>query len=542
MVSRFLAIPPVVFAVLAGCGGDEPEQAAPSTEMEPTALLVRASLDIRGVRPNVVDLERVENDPAEVDALIEEYLQDDRFGQRVANLYEEVFLTRTETYYVNVDAYAVDGVSQASFIESVGDEPLQILAHVADNDLPYTELVMGDWTMANETLALVWPVDYPDGSTGWVKSTYTDNRPAAGVLATNSMWWRYTSTTSNANRKRANAVSRIFLCNDYLLRPIDFDRNVNLLDEEAVLDALNNNPACVNCHNSLDPLASYFYGFWYYNDNSPADVSYYHPERELRWEDYTGIAPAFYGEPGYSLADLGRQVAGDSRFPQCAAETAFELLLRRDADLADTDQLTDIREDFLEADLTVRSLFRSVMSTPEYRTAASDDTSITTSKMVTPTLLASQVEDLTGFSWTYGGYDMLRSDYYGFRTLSGGADGYFVTKNARGPNATVLLVQERLAEAASAHVVAQDVADPSAARLFVHVDFTETPDSGRDAMVEQLQFLHFRIFGNRVEADGQEVEANLELWADLYEVEEDTHMAWAGVLSALLRDPDFLTY
>ena len=47
---------------------------------------------------------------------------------------------------------------------------------------------------------------------------YQDGRPAAGVLATNGLWWRYRSTASNANRKRANQASRILLCQDYLVR------------------------------------------------------------------------------------------------------------------------------------------------------------------------------------------------------------------------------------------------------------------------------------------------------------------------------------
>ena len=61
-------------------------------------------------------------------------------------------------------------------------------------------------------------------------------------------------------------------------------------------------------------------------------------------------------------------------------------------------------------------------------------------------------------------------------------------------------------------------------------------------MVAQIQRLHLRIFGTRVEADGPEVEANLELWSDLYEVSLTIEDAWAGLLTVLLRDPDFLFY
>ena len=61
-------------------------------------------------------------------------------------------------------------------------------------------------------------------------------------------------------------------------------------------------------------------------------------------------------------------------------------------------------------------------------------------------------------------------------------------------------------------------------------------------MRAQVQRLHLRLFGRRVASDGPEVEANLELWEDLYDVSLTVEDAWAGVLTVLLRDPDFLFY
>ena len=61
-------------------------------------------------------------------------------------------------------------------------------------------------------------------------------------------------------------------------------------------------------------------------------------------------------------------------------------------------------------------------------------------------------------------------------------------------------------------------------------------------MVTQIQALHLRLFGRHVAADGPEVAANLALWEDLYEVSLTIEDAWAGLLTVLLRDPDFLFY
>jgi hypothetical protein len=529
----------MIWALLLGC--PPTEGVVQETSVDPMSdvdLLIRASLDLRGRRPTVAEIERVEADPAELDAILDGFAADPAFGARVADLWSEIYLTRSETWPVQINQLDVD-VSEAELVRSLGEEPLQIVKHVADNDLPYTELVTADWTMANEVTAAIWPIERPSGE-GWQVSRYTDGRPAAGVLSTNTMWWRYTSTDSNANRKRANQTSRIFLCHDYLHRPIEFDRNVNLLDEAALSDALRNNPACVNCHVSLDPIASYYFGFWWYTD-SVAEISTYHPDRELRWKDYGDVPPAWYGVPGDNLADLGQQIAGDNRFAECAVEQAYELLLRREVTLQDEPNLTAIREEFLAGGMTHRALLRAVVDTPEYRSGATEEVGYVPRKMLTPDLLADSVEDLTGFRWTNEGWDLLESDTRGFRTLAGGADGYSVTRNADTPNATIVLVQERLAEAAAAHVVAHDAEEPEK-KLFTEIDFTETPETGREAMVAQLVALHLRLFGHRVAADGPEIAANLELWSDLYAIDGDAKLAWTGVLSALLRDPDFLLY
>ncbi|MCP4809258.1 MAG: hypothetical protein GY884_28315 [Proteobacteria bacterium] len=525
---------------LLACSGQidlEPEAEVVPT-MKASHLLIRTSLDLRGVRPSADEFDRVEADPDALEDLVEDYLVDERFGGRVRDIYSEILLTRSETFNVTAESYNLP--DQAAFEQALGDESLRILSTVAEEDLPWTEVVTADWTMANEVTSQMWPVEYPDGSSGWVRSSYTDGRPMAGVLSTNSLWWRYTSTPSNANRKRANHISRIFLCNDYLVRPIDFDRNVNLLDDEAVSDALRNDPSCVNCHDSLDPLAAYLFGFFHYNDQNPLEITNYHPERELLYKDYLGVEPAYYGTPGFTLEDLGESIAGDNRFVECTVETVYEGLLRRESDLADADALTGHREAFLEGELTMRALMRSVVQDEKYQAGATDLDGFVPKKMATADLLATQVEGLTGFSWTYGGYDLMRSDRYGYRTLAGGADGTNVTSTATSPNTTLLLVQERLSQAAAWYVAESDAQGGD--KLFTEIDFSETPDTDRDAMVRQVQALHWAVFGNRVDADGPEVEANLELWADLYAIEGSTVDAWAGVVSVLLRDPDFLFY
>lgn len=544
----------MVILMLLACGSDqqvsqtltpnpqpepEPEPVSELEDLDPLALLNRASLDFRGVRPTIQEMEEIEASPDAYGRMLDSFMRDERFGDRVRSMFSDIYLTRQDYYYVSADDFGIN--SQVDFVESIGDEPLQILSYIAMNDRPYYEIVTAEWSMANETLAQAFPVDYPEGGSGWQQVQYTDGRPMAGILSTNGMWWRYTTTASNANRGRANAITRILLCENFLSRPIEFSRDVNLLDEEAIREAIQTNPGCVACHSTLDPIGSYLYGFYYYDYYSHAELDSYHAEREELWSTYTETEPSYYGEPGYTIADLGQQIADDARLPQCITEQVYEVLLQRDVALADTEDLTAHREALLQNEMKLKSLFRSVALSDEYRKAM-DAEGETRTKMLSPDQFGSVIEDLTGFRFTYSGYDLLKSETYGVRTLAGGVDGVYATVPAEAPTATMILVHQRIAEAAAWYVVEHDAESKDADRLFTAITFAETPDTDGEAMAEQIQLLHLRLFGNRVELDGAEVTANLDLWRDLYAVEGDTRAAWAGLLSVLMRDPEFLFY
>lgn len=507
----------------------------------PVRRVTRLSLDLRGVRPSDVEYARAIADPSEVDTLLDEFLHDPRWEDRLVGLYGERFRSLTESFEITAADVGVE--DDPGFTRALGEAPIRVLSHVAASDLPYTELVTADWMMSNELLAAVWPTDYPSAGTGWQVAHYTDGRPAVGVLASTGMWWRFGSTESNANRKRANTLTRLLTCNDYLERPIEFDRSFDLSDADAVTEALTTNKACVGCHSTLDPVASYLYGFWYGQASNPEDASYYHPDREALWLSTTDVPPGWYGQPGYSLEDLGAQIAGDPRFVECAVETAWELMLRRDREVADQDALTAHREAFISGGLTLRALYGSLLRDPAYLAEDPASPGGVATKWMPPDLLASQVEDLTGFRWTSDGYDMLLTDRVGLRNLAGGADGFTVLDPSWSPNATAVLVQQRLAELAGTYAVQTERRmDPTTRRLFTEVDFSETVESDPDLLRLQAQKLYLRVLGREVALDGEEVEVALALWSDIHALTGTGTEAWSAVLIFLLRDPDFVLY
>ena len=533
----------VIAFLLLGCTSQPVEDTGTPTyttgwEMSPSQQLTRASLDLRGIRPSQQELEAVEADPDTLAFLVEDFLYHPNFGQRVRNLFAEIYLTRVEDWPRSASEVGLSDY-KPEYLASVGEEPLHILSQIAEEDLPYYTVATADWTMANEVLGAIWPVDYPDGETGWKKVKYTDSRPTAGVLSTNAMWWRYTSTSANANRGRANAMTRILLCDDYLTRSIEFSRDVNLLDDDAVRHAIQTNPGCVACHYSLEPLSAFFWGFFYSSDNY--DMSLYRPEKEQLWREYGLSAPAYYGTSGYNLGDLGQMVSEDGKLAECVTKQVFEGLMRRKSTVQDSERLDGFRRDFLQGDQTLRALYRSVVLSPAYLGTAEDGASVD-AKLIDIELFGSQLEGLTGYRFFVDGYDMLRSDDKGLRTLGGGVDGENNMVVASAANSTIMLVQQRIAEAAARYVVQEDFRSPETARLLTEIRSSATPMENPNEFAQQIQALHLRIFGRRVLKDGPEVEANAALWKQIYAVSADSYESWAGLLTALFRDPDFLLY
>jgi hypothetical protein len=523
-----------------GCG--DPTSGAPTStdatdsdaalQLSPTQLLIRASLDLRGVRPSPSDLQRVAEEPGAADGIIDGYLDDDRFADRVKEAFAPAFRTRIDFYDV--------GEGNFANIDALGEEPLNLVAYLAVNNLPMTGLVQSTLTFANAGLMQMWPLEHAPQGDDWIPpgtapASYTDGRPAAGVLSMNAMWWRHTSTLENANRGRANALSRALLCTDFLERPIEFPRDINLTDSESIHNAIRENPGCTACHATLDPLASYLWGFMN-PDARPESRALYRPERERDWMRTTERPPAFFGQPGENLADLGRQIAGDPRFVGCIVKRVYTQMMGRRAALEDDGALAEHREAFLAGELRLKALYRSMIRDPRYRGQAlrssfggHPDPAVL--KLITPDILGSEIESLTGYRMQFDGRDALSLDY-GLRAISGGSDHGASTD----PSTGLVLVQRRLAEAAARAVVDGITSDGAVGAALDAVDLDAPPRA------EDLAALMEVIQSRVVEPEGEEVAALMALFDELVVFGSENRIAWAGLLTAMLGDPDLLLY
>lgn len=500
--------------------------------------LARVSLDLRGVRPTNAELDAVKADPAQLPATIDTFLADPRFEDRMVSLWAPVYGTRSTEADVSVAEY--QEADEASAVASLGEEPLRVLAHIAATDAPYGTITTADWTMVNSTLAAYYPVNLPaewPEDAPWQQVTYTDNRPHAGILSTSGFHWRFPTTLSNANRGKANALSRVLLCDDYLTHAIAIDPTIDLSSEEAVATAVETNTSCIACHQSLDPIGGYFWGFYVTQINSLRDISSYHPDRESYAATYSP-SPAWYGVPSANLTELGNQVAADSRLPTCLTRQAFEILLHRGATVDDTNTLAVHRDAFINGGQTVKALLRSILTSDAYLSLPPDDDA--NLRTISADQLASSIADLTGYRLTAGGNDALGTDTFGLRSLAGGDGSGFNLEGALLPTPTQSLVQLTLAEAGAKAVVDADLADPANARLLTIATGDEVADTDEKAIRDQLRLLHARVLSRDPTVD--ELDSLFSLWRDTYISEGGARGAWAASIAALMSTPEFLVY
>ena len=188
-------------------------------------------------------------------------------------------------------------VWQAPIQYGASRAPLELIAHVVENDLPYTEILTADYIMANPMTAAAYGastrfddpedvhefrpsriVDYYRRADGY-ESEWDYNLqlrriinpgplptvyPHAGILNTTVFLKRYPTTATNRNRARSRWTYYHFL-------GLDIEKSASrTTDPVALADTNNptmNNPACTVCHSILDPVAGAFQNYgdegWY---------------------------------------------------------------------------------------------------------------------------------------------------------------------------------------------------------------------------------------------------------------------------------------
>jgi hypothetical protein len=554
-----LAIAIAVLALPAACESENTDEsgepgASLGTPLSPTESLLRVSMALRGKRPSLEEIAKVQADPSAIVELVDEYMDDEGFGQAMRDLHNEALLVRAPAAIYPAGFAAVDGLAGMDVQRinvSVTEAPLRLVEHVITRDKPYTEIVTADYTLADGVVAQVWDLDYAGNGTSWEVSHFRDGRPAAGLLSDSMVFTRHATTFSDKNRGRANAISRALLCFDFIDRQVEIDATINLADPAEVANAIEKNETCAGCHQMLDPLAAYFgryYPLFVPGQITEYPQTFYSPDLA----DLFTVKPSgYFGYPGGDVRHLGQMIAEDPRFSLCAAKRFYSYFHQRPLSEVPGNRASALQS-VLTKNMNAKDLVRAIVLADDFLLSSANGADAPKTLLkVRPWQLEKSFADLTGFFWqeqmdldlgygNVGVVDMMQDSFLGLHVLAGGIDSVNVTLPTHTMTASTSIVLDVFAARAADYVVDTDFQFTTSRKLLTHVSETEKAES---AIRDQLAELHLRLYGESVAPDSQAVTLAWELFSGaLADANGDPKRAWKTTLQAMLEDARLVFY
>ena len=305
--------------------GEEPADAAVSVATlfdgvrlePPRATLRRAALVFAGRAPTPTEYAAVDGDADALRNTLRALMTGAGFHEFLLRASNDRLLTDRELARFSVignDGFFVDYDNEYVRLREAGGRavwdwhhavqygagraPLELIAHVVENDLPYTEILTANYVMANPAVAAVYGASsafddlgdahefqpaaitrYHHRGPGYLAVFEPDvglrvlspgplatDFPLVGLLNTKAFLQRYPSTATNRNRARARWTYYHFL-------GVDVERSASRTTDPVALADRDNptlrNPACTVCHAALDPVAGAFQNYGdsgYYRD------------------------------------------------------------------------------------------------------------------------------------------------------------------------------------------------------------------------------------------------------------------------------------
>jgi len=376
----------------------------------------------------------------------------------------------------------------------------------------------------------------PVTGSGWQPTHYTDGRPHAGLLSTSAFYEVWDTNNTNKNRRRANRWSIVFHCYNFLDTPVDVTRNVDNNDADAVLNAVTTRTDCKACHDRLDPLASFLFpidNMTRLEDAAPDDFFSGGPGALAKGEQ----APAGGLRcPGTDIRDLGRssprievrRVPDEARLPSP--------FLREPKTTGEIATASDLAARWpVDDGYRFRELVKRWMLSDPYRNRPVDDDPDWV-RRASPERLELLIADLTGFVWQRDpeddeddadpASDPPRTDPVSSAQHRGARlqdhprrhQRRNVSGRSHSLNASVAMVQRKLAALAADYVVTNDLALPDGQRKLLNgVTGAEDPIADEVALRVTIAGLVRRLYGQRVAPDAAPVTGWLQLYRSLYD-------------------------
>ncbi len=544
--------------------------------LDEVATLRKASLSILGRLPTVEEEQTVRDGGFEaLDTVLDQMMTDEVFYDRLVEIYNDHFLT--DRYYPDTraleliaglndgsdandgngnpiypDVFWFDALGEEEAAEAEGHsnrgvarQSLELIAHVARNNLPYTEILTADYTMVNPYSAKSYGVSptFTTGDPGEFVPAQIPGIPHAGVLTNTIFMVRFPTTPTNRNRHRARMLYQFFLATDVLRlgeRPID-------ATGDGIVNPTMFNPTCSGCHVAIDPLAGALQNWNEMGQYDPPEDGWYTDMRQPGFGDEV-VSPEDTPRAAQWVAE---QLVNDPRFAIAPVHILFKGLsgqepLREPSDVNSPTYLQEIRafdvqskvfqgiaDQFVENNWNLKTVVKEIIKSPYYRAANAGELTeerqaelaeIGTGRLLTPEQLHRKVEAITGQPWRNdnGNFLLTEQEYLIFY---GGINSDDVTTRITEPNGIMANVASRMANEMACWTVAADFAKPPTERLmFPHVDIGFEPEDENGFEIEgassairaNIQYMHQRMLGEFLDLNDPEIDRTYELYVNAW--------------------------
>ena len=546
-------------------------------------VLRKASIILAGRIPTQAEITAVKNgSDATLKTTIRTMMNEENFAKFVYETADTHFLmskklssgsTYEEDYFPGLAVAKEQFKDQRSALYiSVRNETLELVKYIVLNDRSYQEILTADYTMVNPYLNVAFKTGktFNDNTDlyKWQPAKIQSNEhiasyPHAGVLTMASWLKRFPTTDTNRNRHRAKMFFKQFLGVD-----IESLAQREVHSDGDYFNPVMQNPHCVVCHETMDPVAGAFQN-WGISNRYRRNVTYTtalpysylsskYPKNEADERYYQKgdtwfrdvLAPGFNGEAmdgGYSgktnsLQWLTSRAVNDNRFALGGVKFWYEGLFgikplaspfdETDINYEDAlagfkaqdDTFKEIaarfRSDLGNGAYNVKDLLIDLVMSNYFRAKSIDAylepsdvkySDIGMSRLLTPEQLQRKLFSITNKEW-----NEFRYFDRGYALNYGGFDtGGLIDRNTK---LTMLmgLIVERMSFELSCSIVADDFKKEANQRtLFANIDLAETEASNEVAVRETLVNLHKRFLGEDETIYSREINASYQLFVDV---------------------------
>ena len=562
------------------------------TMLNDQSLLRRLTLSLAGRLPRPGERDLIKKGGLdEIGPVLDQVMTEDAFYGRLKEGFNDIFLTngydgngelilsynhfeKSRLWYHKYDLSHIEDEGERKkalyamtddYRKAIREEPLELIAHVVRNDLPFTQIMTADYMMVSPYSARGYgifetikerfknpddPFEYLPAklpalrarndnpvNAPLVQESKNGFYPHAGILSTFQYLRRYPTTETNRNRLRARMYYRHFL-------GIDVMELADQVADAAAIDSKYETPwmqaaDCVVCHRTIDPVSGLFQDF--YNDEG-----HFGPRQEGWFKDM--FVPGLEGddlpkeEKWRSLQWLAERTTEDPRFAIAMTEHVWYLLtgrlaLRPPKDVEDPFfsprrraykmqrlEIGRIAKRFAQADFNLKLIFKELAKSPFYRADGLDAAigrpdrkaelhDLGVSRLLAPEQLERKIEAIFGAPW-----GKLKKE---MEILYGGIDSQSVTERLTEPSGAMGAIQRIMANDLSCkHVVADFTLAPNKRRLFPNLEKNMVPGvlPVTDRKIRKgIVHLHSRLLDRRGSIDDPEVDRTFKLFASVVE-------------------------